>query len=274
VRLFLLLAAMACAGWGPAWAQDDDPDYPHGAFEGDCSLCHGDEGWTPPVIDPDFRRNQHPFPLRRAHDLPDCRACHTTLDFTLASPECVNCHMDPHRGEFGIDCARCHIPRTFIDRSRMRRAHHQTRFPLRGSHRAVDCEDCHRLTAPGQLQYVHTPTECVACHREDYLGASDPDHTAAGFPTECDLCHAPGIWEQARFNQHQMFFPIYSGEHRNRWDACSTCHVVPGDFDKFSCLGCHPHDDETDTEGEHDGVLGFRYDSDACYACHPRGKAP
>jgi hypothetical protein len=156
----------------------------------------------------------------------------------------------------------------------MQQAHHQTRFPLRGSHRAIDCEDCHQLTAPGNLQFVNTPTECVECHRGDFLSSSDPDHVAAGLPTVCDECHAPGAWEQARFNHHSVFFPIYSGKHRNRWGACSTCHIVPSIFTQFSCFGCHPHSDEVGTRQDHNNVLGFRYDSDACYACHPRATTP
>ena len=73
------------------------------------------------------------------------------------------------------------------------------------------------------LQFVRTPTECQACHLNDYLGASNPNHIAAGFPTGCDACHASGIWQQARFDHDSIFFPIYSGEHRNRWSGCSTC---------------------------------------------------
>jgi hypothetical protein len=259
-------------------AQDEEPEFPHGEFEGDCSQCHGDEGWTPLVLDPEFRGKLHPFPLRQAHDLQDCRACHSkTLDFTRADPACVSCHMDPHRSEFGTDCGRCHVPRTFIDRFRMQRMHHLTRFPLRGSHRALECEDCHPLVASGHLQFVRTPTECQACHLNDYLGATDPNHTTAGFPPECDACHAPGLWQQARFDHDSIFFPIYSGEHRNRWSGCSTCHVVPNDYRQFSCFGCHPHDDETTTTRDHSGpppIAGFNYNSGACYACHPRGVAP
>lgn len=313
--LFVFLLAVTVAP-----AADDEPEFPHGDFEGDCEQCHSDEGWTPTAITKEFRRSVHPFPLRQAHDLPDCRACHRSLDFTTADPDCVNCHMDPHRGEMGIDCVRCHVPRNFVDRSRMQRAHHETRFPLRGTHRALDCESCHPIVGSGALQFVNTPTECEACHRALYDATTDPDHAAAGFPTDCDECHAPTAWEQARFNHafaladcvtcHQDDydatsdprhnaagfstdcedchtptrwrdadfdhdgFPIYSGDHRGKWDACSTCHVSPGDFSDFSCFGCHPHDDEEETTQHHEeeDVDGYSYDSGACYACHPNGE--
>jgi hypothetical protein len=318
-----LVAALAVAAFvlaGGAARAGEDPDYPHGDFEGDCTTCHGDDGWTPPVIDPGFRKNEHPFPLKQAHSLPDCKACHRSLDFTQADAACIDCHQDPHRGELGIDCARCHVPRTFIDRTRMQREHQRTRFPLRGSHRALDCEDCHRLTPPGSLQWVNTPVECVDCHRQAYVTTSEPDHQDSGFPETCDRCHAPTIWEAARFDHsltsapcetchlsdyqatddpdHQSagfptgcelchrptrwddasfdhdgpYFPIYSGRHRNRWDACSTCHTNPSNYSEFTCFSCHPHSDESRTRRDHEGVGGFSYDSAACYACHPTGE--
>ena len=312
VPVFLLVFAVLPAS-------DEEPEFPHGDFDGDCTQCHSDEGWTPTAISREFRRSVHPFPLRQAHDLENCRACHSNLDFTLADPACVACHMDPHRGEMGIDCARCHVPRNFIDRTRMQRAHQETRFPLRGSHRALDCEDCHPIVQSGRLQFVNTPVECEACHLPLYQTTSDPDHAASGFPTDCDQCHAPSVWEQGRFNHafaqdpcvtcHQddydatsdpdhtaasfptdcelchtptrwgnatfdhVAFPIYSGRHRGRWDACSTCHITPADFSDFSCFGCHPHSDEQETTSDHDDVDGFQYHSVACYACHPQGEA-
>jgi hypothetical protein len=69
--------------------------------------------------------------------------------------------------------------------------------------------------------------------------------------------------------------PIYSGDHRGRWNACSTCHVSQGNFSEFSCFGCHPHDDESETTEHHEeeDVDGYSYDSAACYACHPHGEA-
>jgi len=316
----LALLVLATAALSHAVAAEAEPEFPHGDFEGDCETCHTDEGWTPARVDPAFRAKQHPFPLRQAHDLPDCRACHRSLDFTTADPACVSCHVDPHRSELGTDCSQCHVPRTFIDRRRMQANHQLTRFPLRGSHRALDCEDCHHPDSPGLRQWVGTPVECFACHAAAYQATSDPNHALSGFPTECDLCHAPTVWEAGRFNHaltsepcvnchqddydrtsdpnhrvagfptdcelchdtrrwengrfdHDAMFPIYSGPHRGRWDSCSTCHIDPNSFSVFSCLGCHPHSDETETRNHHSGVSGFEYLSTACYACHPRGEA-
>jgi hypothetical protein len=313
------LAALLLVLAPPARAQDED--YPHGDYQGDCTECHGGESFLPIQVTPEFRARTHPMPLLAAHDLPSCRACHETLDFTKSRRECVACHQDPHRSELGTDCARCHVPRTFIDRRRMQELHQGTRFPLRGSHRALDCEDCHGAQPQGALRWVNTPTECVACHRAAYDGAQSPNHVAAGFPVECDLCHVPTVWEAARFDHvlatqpcvtchlpdyqgatdpnhaaagfpttcetcHQPGgswsngtfdhdgpnFPIYTGGHAGRWDSCSTCHTNPSNYTVFTCFGCHPHSDRAETEETHEDVRGFSYNSNACYACHPRGE--
>jgi hypothetical protein len=318
----IVLVAVVVATAGRVMA--DDEEYPHGEWEGDCETCHSDEGFRPAVIDPEFRRKEHPFPLRMAHDLTDCRMCHRTLEFPLAEPVCVACHLDPHRDEFGTDCERCHVPRNWLDRSRMQRDHHLTRFPLRGTHRALDCEECHEIVPSGGLRFVGTPVDCVACHRarfegaqdpdhvagefptdcerchpvtvwgaarfdhriitepcaschlDDYFATQDPDHEAAGFSTDCESCHRPTRWEDGQFVEHDgLFFPIFSGEHRNEWISCSDCHVAPSDFVTFSCLdSCHPHNDEAVTTEKHEDEPGFTYNSNACYACHPDGEAP
>lgn len=272
-RWILIALVLATVG-GPLArsANAAGDEYPHGDFEDDCSKCHSEEGWVPAVIDPVFREREHPFPLRQAHDLPSCRACHESLEFRRASPDCVGCHVDPHNNELGTDCSRCHVPRTFIDRRRMQRDHHLTRFPLRGTHRALDCEECHPPDSPDNLRWVGTPTECVSCHEAEYLATTEPDHRMVGFSTECDDCHAPSVWNAARFD-HDSLFPIYSGRHRNLWNDCSTCHIAPGDFSQFSCLGCHPHSDQAETTDHHREVPGFVYRSQDCYRCHPRGEA-
>ncbi len=67
---------------------------------------------------------------------------------------------------------------------------------------------------------------------------------------------------------HAPKFPITSGFHAGI--DCNSCH---GDFDtfsKFSCTGCHAHD-QGPTDAKHIGVAGYAYSSQSCYACHPQG---
>jgi hypothetical protein len=351
VTLPALLAFAACVGApaGRTAPTDEAPDYPHGKFRADCQLCHRAEAWTPARPGRSFDHGKlSGFPLTGAHAAAACRQCHASLDFGgTAGTRCATCHEDPHRGELGMDCARCHTPRTFIERSRMIRAHALTHFPLTGAHAGLDCETCHPMAAQGQLRFVGTPsdcegchmpdyrattqpphnaaafptqcetchrpiawrpasfdhsrtgfpltgahlrtpcmschgdgvyagkpTACVSCHQADYDGTNDPSHAAAGFPVTCENCHNTSSWDDATFDHDTANFPIYSGRHAGRWAACSTCHTNPQNFSVFTCFSCHPHSDPVQTQSNHGGVNGYAYDSNACYACHPRGNTP
>lgn len=328
-----------------AFAAGEEPEYPHGDFQGDCTLCHGDDGWKPARISRQFdhaKRNRSHFALTGAHASVSCTSCHASLDFSKQKTMCVSCHQDPHLGEFGTECARCHTPRSFIDRAGMVRMHQTTRFPLAGAHAGLDCEACHPPVGQGRLRFVATNAECrdchladyqatlapdhaasgfplecatchntmafrparfnhagtgfplsgahlrvacltchgdgvwrgkdpdcYSCHRPDYESTTDPNHALASFPTTCTACHNTMAWRPSTFDHEARYFPIYSGHHAGEWSACSDCHPNPASYAVFSCLGCHG----PDTSNHHGGVSGFRYESAACYSCHPRGVA-
>jgi len=216
-----------------------DVEYPHGDFEDDCTLCHNANSWAPAEISSEFDHAKQGFALEGAHGTANCRGCHTTLDFGTTEEQCASCHLDPHRGELGLDCERCHTPRSFIDRSTMIRGHLATRLPLDGTHRVIDCEDCHEPLGPGNLQYVNLPADCDACHLEEYLGTGDPDHQASGFSQQCDACHTTRAWEPASFNHGQFA----------AGGACADCHLPdylattdpdhPGSGFSQQCDDCH-----------------------------------
>ena len=112
---------------------------PHGALQLECTLCHGAKGWSPAQISKKFDHAKYGFRLEGAHRAASCLSCHKSLDFTKAEPQCTSCHLDPHRGEFGTTCDRCHNARSFIDRATMTRMHQELRLPLIGMHLASDC---------------------------------------------------------------------------------------------------------------------------------------
>jgi hypothetical protein len=269
--MIILAAAIVVTG---GTVGDDKPAYPHGKYMGNCSLCHDGDSKSPARISEEFDHAELGMALRGSHTGLDCRSCHTSLDFTRADRACVACHSDPHVNEFGADCERCHTSRSFIDRSRMARAHRATRFPLRGAHLSVECEDCHRLSSPGNLQWAKTPVTCVSCHLEEYQATSSPSHQEAGYSTACEECHSPTQWGRALpdVDHDGLYFPIYRGRHRNEWDGCDTCHTNPSDYSQFTCFNCHAHDRATMDE-RHDDESGYIYDSQACYECHPDGRA-
>ncbi len=142
-----------------------------------CQACHSTGSWS------DLQRFDHAstrFPLLGAHRAVACMDCHKppnletrlrNVDFRAAPMRCEGCHQDIHGGQFAkagqpTACAGCH------DSFRWRPSlfDHETRtaFPLKGAHRNVRCEACHKevqLVAGKQvLFYKPTPTRCVDCH--------------------------------------------------------------------------------------------------------------
>jgi hypothetical protein len=110
------------------------------------------------------------------------------------------------------------------------------------------------------------PSDCIACHQDEY----DRQHAASGYPTSCVDCHDNTTWFGATF-QHAAF-PIYSGRHGSQWGSCETCHTDRSNFSVFTCFNCHQHS-QTRMDQRHSGRNGYIYESNACYSCHPDGRA-
>ena len=114
--------------------------------------------------------------------------------------------------------------------------------------------------------YKGTPRDCVGCHRDE-LRPHDARRTTSppGSRRRCESCHrnTDTSWTQGTFSHR---FPITSGPHRT---ACASCHTTANSFATFNCLNCHGR---SETDGHHRGVNGYRYDSLACYSCHPNGR--
>jgi hypothetical protein len=242
-----------------------DPNHAANNFDRDCLRCHTQNAWSPSTFD----HSTTAFPLTGAHRSISCMACHTS-GYTSLPADCWSCHQkdynsasDPNHAvnNFDRDCLRCHTqsawsPSTFD--------HSTTAFPLTGAHVPLACQACH---ADG---YTGTPRDCYFCHETDYNTTVDPNHRAAGFPLACQNCHSTVRWAGASFNHDASYFPIYSGSHARRWSACSDCHTNLSNYSVFSCTNCHAHS-QAETNEDHDEVSGYRYNSNDCYRCHPRG---
>jgi hypothetical protein len=167
-----------------------------------------------------------------------------------------NATTDPNHRQAGfpLDCESCHgdAANSWSGAG----FNHDRFFPLEGAHRSLDCQECHSSG-------YNLPRDCFGCHATDYQGARNPDHVAAGFPSDCELCHFSNHtrWSQANFNHR---FPLNGPHNRD----CNECHVS-GNFRQFSCTVCH---ERGDTSEDHEDVGGFVYDSQACYSCHPDGR--
>jgi nitrate/TMAO reductase-like tetraheme cytochrome c subunit len=243
-----------------------EPDHFAAGFSLDCTTCHGTTSWD----EAEFDHAATEFPLTGAHVSLDCQSCHSDGVYDGKATECAACHQDDYDATtdpdhfaagFSLDCTACHGTASWTPASF---DHNLSEFPLTGAHSALPCMDCH-----GDGVYNGKPTQCTACHQDDYDATTDPDHAAAQFPLDCTTCHDTAQWEGATFVH--TWFPIYSGRHANEWDTCMDCHTSAQDFTQFSCLGCHPHSDQAKTDGNHSNEPGYQYESNACYNCHPQG---
>ena len=244
------------------YAITQNPNHQTSGFSTDCISCHTmDPGWTPAVINHDF------FPLTLGHDIQDCAQCHTTGNYTDASPECVSCHQADYVGTqnpnhqtngFSTDCVSCHTTNPAWTPAII----NHDFFPLTLGHDIQDCAQCHTTG-----NYADASPECVSCHQNDYNQTTDPNHLAAQFPTDCVSCHTtnPG-WTPAEFDHDGQYFRIYSGTHAGQWNDCATCHINPSNYTEFSCFECHTN---PQTDEDHSEVTDYIYNSNACLQCHP-----
>jgi hypothetical protein len=242
------------------------PNHVAAGFPTTCETCHK-------VSDTTFQqaRVDHAaaFPLVGVHAQQTCVSCHRNNVFQGTSRDCVGCHRPlydrttaPNHAAAGFPttCENCHRP---TDVSWQGNGfNHSSVFALVGRHAQTACASCHVNNV-----FRGTARDCVGCHRTSYERTTAPSHAAAGFPTTCDNCHRASdtTWTQGTFNHR---FPITSGPHRV---SCTTCHQGGGSFQTFTCLVCHEHD-RARMDDKHKERAGYRYDSLACYSCHPNGR--
>ncbi|MCB9838717.1 MAG: hypothetical protein H6813_05210 [Phycisphaeraceae bacterium] len=233
-----------------------DPGHAATGFSTDCMLCHDTADWR----NAEFTHTPA-FPLTGGHNGPLCTDCHTGGVYTGTSPVCVSCHLtdynntnDPDHAMVGFstDCMLCHDTNSWGDAVFV----HTPTFPLTGGHNGPLCTDCHT----GGV-YTGTPTDCAACHTDDYNATDDPDHALAGFSTDCALCHNTTNWGNANFT-HTPSFPLTNG---HNGPSCADCHAgnvfmgTPTD-----CVACHL-DDYNNTVSPDHAASGISTD---CADCH------
>ena len=136
-----------------------------------CENCHNSNGWNDTV----FSHDVTDFALIGLHRQLDCKQCHLTAKYEETPSACYDCHKrkDVHKGAMKKDCGLCHNPNDWsmwlFDHDR------QTRYALKGAHRELHCELCHRNAEP-------LSNQCYDCHRDD-----DAHH--GRFGTRCQQCH-------------------------------------------------------------------------------------
>ena len=240
----------------------------------DCARCHTTNSWIVENIT-ELHENTG-FPLIGVHAIVDCSSCHlseSNIWFPPTGMTCYDCHKsdfqsasnpDHVKNNFGMDCAACHDLNGSgwgtdkIDHSF---------FPLEQGHDINDCKACHRAELFSDISNT-----CFECHRQDFENARSPNHILSGFSNTCSECHtiAPG-WNPVKYEAHDArHFPVYSGNHKDAWNACTDCHTNTEDFSVNSCIVCHIN---PETDEVHEGVAGYTYDNQLCLTCHPTGDA-
>ena len=229
-----------------------------------CETCHTGTDWKTDVGQ-NFDHIVTGFELKGTHTDINCNRCHTGStpaeqhQFSTASSECISCHEDIHRDQWGQDCERCHTPDSWT-LSTQQQNHDLTNFPLQGPHRTVSCEKCH-LANPGSGATL--PLDCWGCHQAQYTATTNPSHEILVLDTDCQVCHTPqnSQWSKSSFNHGDTGYFLL-GEHHTV--SCAACHTQNVTSATRRCADCHTGDYETSLIPPH---LSDGYPTN-CQSCH------
>ncbi|MFO1010720.1 MAG: hypothetical protein U1F29_11715 [Planctomycetota bacterium] len=262
------------------------PNHTTAGFPTTCQTCHTTAHWTPSTFSHDS------FPLVGAHATAACASCHGNGTYSGTPTACSACHQteyqqttQPNHATVGYPntCEQCHNTvawtRANFSHAGVTRGcqvchlvdyNATTDPPHASSGYPQTCQQCHSTNdwVPANFNHSGVSRGCVTCHLADYDSTTDPNHAAAGFPTTCQTCHGTTTWEGATFNHSD--FPISSGPHHSL--TCAQCHPNARNYGTFTCISCHTHS-QSEMAGEHNGVSGYSWNSNACYQCHPDGHA-
>ncbi|HLH09322.1 MAG TPA: hypothetical protein VKW78_18945, partial [Terriglobales bacterium] len=204
-----------------------------------CEACHTVQGYAPSTFTLASHKKTK-FQLTGAHLATTCSECHKVRDtegaqyktpqFRFADLGCEQCHRDPHNGQFKermlrtvagkSGCETCHNTSDWKDISTF--DHSKTDFSLTGSHRAVNCIECHKPPNLGlklsSVDFRSAPTICENCHQDVHAG----QFAKAGI-THCADCHNTNKWKPSLFDHSRTALPL-EGVHRNV--RCERCHTL------------------------------------------------
>ena len=231
---------------------------PHGeGFDISCNVCHSTKGWKIDKETYSYNHDSTDMPLIGQHVEVDCKLCHPTLIFFEAKTQCVQCHSDMHESTVGKECVRCHTPNSWLVNN-ITQIHQQSRFPLVGVHARVDCFECHKSESFQRFDVIGA--ECYNCHSDNYAATTAPNHSSAGFSTNCDECHNvySSTWTGTGFNHN--VFPLTNA---HAIPTCKECHISDAK-PSSECVSCHQTDYNATTNPNH---ISSNFSSD-CKICH------
>jgi hypothetical protein len=240
-----------------------------------CGECHQDHfGREFETVRLDTAAYDHKrdvgFELKEAHAELKCRDCHQpaliqdravrdTLTrhqalegtFLGLGTTCVACHRndDPHAGQFkDQSCDECHNEADWKRPDRF--DHAETRYPLTGRHRQVQCRECHEPLPgkKGSLKLTGVAfAACTDCHRDPHAGR---------MTGRCESCHTTGGWT----NLDKPSF-------ERRFDHSKTRFPLVGKHAQAQCAGCH------DPARARTATIALRFENASRGASYPRPAA-
>lgn len=224
-----------------------------------CGKCHQDHRgrdfdivrW--PTTATTFNHDLARYRLRDSHAKVKCRDCHKP-GFQTASKvkrwptarrqrtylgleqTCTSCHEDEHEGRLGKTCIKCHDETAFKGAARF--DHDKSKFPLKGAHQQVACDDCHKQ--PGrtpEVLYVGLEFKtCGSCHDDPHKGAMADRSNK----TECETCHTNVAWDRIIYRKADHSprrMPLRGGHAQPR---CTDCHGQKATKrPSAACVSCH-----------------------------------
>jgi hypothetical protein len=241
-----------------------------------CHLEHNGENFNLIHWEPSQKKFDHKltgYTLEGKHASLDCQKCHTpahmlpslkglikykdpSKSFFGQATTCTPCHTDPHKGQLGNECTKCHNVEDW--KAAKEFDHSKTRYPLTGLHTKVACEKCHKPDVPGgPARYRDMKfAACSDCHLDPHRGE---------FKKSCDSCHTTSGWKNILpgngFDHSKTKYPLV-GKHQQV--ACTACHLK-ADFKKelpfANCKDCH-------TPDPHKGQFDPRPKQGECAECH------
>ena len=234
-------------------------DAHQGVMGEQCGVCHSPLGWDQAIFD----HGRTGFLLDGGHDRLECENCHADATYQGLDAACISCHAadEPHEGQFGQDCAACHVVTSWDD----------VTFSHDGAY-AIDCIACHTENKPAN----HFSGQCSACHSTNAWLPASFNHQAAGatdcischsgnkpanhFGGQCSQCHSTNAWKPASFKHT---FPL---NHGGANQDCQLCHTN-NNYTSYTCYGCHEHS-AAEIRKEHEGVSNINN----CVRCHWDGR--
>lgn len=172
-----------------------NPNHKTAGFSMNCIDCHNpiNNGWESDIL------GHESFPLTGGHDIKDCNVCHTTGNYSDASPLCVNCHLNEYNNtsnpnhiasQFPTDCGLCHNINSWIPATIN---HDAAFFPIySGKHDNEwnSCTDCHINSSN------YSVFSCINCHEHNNQNDVDDEHDGVGGysynSNACYNCHPAG----------------------------------------------------------------------------------